>query len=70
MKIPLQIVLRLYTFTFMGWCLMPFGLLQFHRYWRAFGNVNYVGILLFVAWPVIYSPLVKLILKNTKTKSA
>lgn len=31
-KLVLQVVLRLYTFIFMGWSLLPFVYLQFPRY--------------------------------------
>ncbi|CAH0549779.1 unnamed protein product [Brassicogethes aeneus] len=63
-KIPLQIALRLYTFVFMGWCLIPFGLLQFGRYWRGFSNCSWVGAILFCLWPVAWSPLLRMALKK------
>ncbi|KAJ8921187.1 hypothetical protein NQ315_013659 [Exocentrus adspersus] len=66
-QLPLQILLRIYTFVFMGWCLLPFSLLKFERYWTAFRNVNYVGIILFGLWPFIYSPILKYLLNQRKT---
>ncbi|XP_018561683.1 lysophospholipid acyltransferase 5 isoform X1 [Anoplophora glabripennis] len=65
-QLPLQILLRVYTFVFMGWCLLPFSLLQFDRYWKAFRNVNCVGIILFGLWPVVYSPILRFALKGAK----
>lgn len=70
LQLPLQIVLRIYTFLFMGWCLLPFGLLQFGRYMVAFKNVNYVGAILFLLYPFIYSPVLKYFFKKkTDTKT-
>lgn len=55
----IHILLRVYTFVFMGWCLIPFVLLTYDKYWRAFGAVNYVGMFLYVPWPILYGPLLK-----------
>ncbi|KAG5887089.1 hypothetical protein JTB14_018257 [Gonioctena quinquepunctata] len=66
LQLPLQIILRIYTFVFMGWCLLPFALLHFHSYMKAFANVNYVGAILFLLWPIVYAPLLRLIFKKTK----
>ncbi|KAJ8950775.1 hypothetical protein NQ318_011268 [Aromia moschata] len=68
-QLPLQILLRVYTFVFMGWCLLPFALLNFERYWKAFGNASYVGIMLFVMWPLLYAPILKYFLKKKRGKA-
>ncbi|CAH2006618.1 unnamed protein product [Acanthoscelides obtectus] len=66
LQLPINIILRLYTFIFMGWCLLSFGLLQFNRYMLAYKNVNYVGIILFVLWPIVYAPIIRFVLKKFK----
>ncbi|XP_028131900.1 lysophospholipid acyltransferase 5 [Diabrotica virgifera virgifera] len=68
LQLPLQIILRIYTFVFMGWCLLPFAFLKFSKYWHAMANVSYVGIILFVLWPFVYSPLIRIVLKKMRTK--
>ncbi|CAH1102115.1 unnamed protein product [Psylliodes chrysocephalus] len=70
LQLPLQIVLRLYTFVFMGWCLLPFALLQYPRYFRAFANVSYVGAILFMGWPVLYAPFIRFVLRKYGKKKA
>lgn len=62
------IALRIYTFGFMGWCMIPFALLTFSKYWQAYGAVNYMGIVLFLMWPIVYSPIIKIIAKATRPK--
>lgn len=69
LQLPIKIVLRIYTFVFMGWSLLPFVLLKFDRYWKAFGNAYYSGIIIFVLWPIVYSPLLWLLLKKFKKKA-
>ncbi|RZB54390.1 lysophospholipid acyltransferase 5 [Asbolus verrucosus] len=64
-----NLLLRLYTFIFMGWCLLPFALLTFDRYWTAFSSVYHIGTILFVLWPILYSPILKIIFKRgSKTR--
>ncbi|XP_023018791.2 lysophosphatidylcholine acyltransferase 3 protein nessy [Leptinotarsa decemlineata] len=69
LQLPLQIILRIYTFVFMGWCLLPFALLHFHSYMKAFANVDYIGAVLFLLWPIVYAPILRLIFKKTKIRS-
>ena len=61
-----HVLLRLYTLVFMGWCLMPFALLKFDRYWGAFSNVYHVGSLTFLLWPVVYAPILRLVFRKSK----
>ncbi|XP_057668439.1 lysophospholipid acyltransferase 5 [Diorhabda carinulata] len=67
-QIPLYIILRIYTFVFMGFCLLPFAFLNFKRYFKTYSNTNYVGIIVFVMWPLIYSPLIKFALNKYRKK--
>ncbi|XP_060533674.1 lysophospholipid acyltransferase 5 [Cylas formicarius] len=60
-KLVRNLVLRLYTFVFMGWSLLPFALLTWQRYWIAFANCNYAGFLLFWLWPIVYAPLLRFV---------
>ncbi|KAB0798109.1 hypothetical protein PPYR_09102 [Photinus pyralis] len=62
----LTLLQRVYTFVFMGWCLLPFALLKFERYWLVFGSVNYVGLLFFLPYPILYRYILKKLLKTTK----
>ncbi|XP_064214490.1 lysophospholipid acyltransferase 5 [Tribolium castaneum] len=63
-----KIFLRIYTFVFMGWCLMPFALLKFEKYWAAFSGVSHVGSIFFLLWPVVYGPILKAVFKRDKKK--
>lgn len=58
------LLLRLYTFVFMGWCLLPFALLTYDRYWPIYSSVYYVGFIFFGLYPIIYGPILKLLLKS------
>jgi lysophospholipid acyltransferase 5 len=65
-----NLLLRIYTFVLMGWCLMPFALLKFDRYWAGFSAANHVGSILFLVWPIVYSPIVKTLFpKDRKSRS-
>lgn len=61
-----HIVLRLYTFVFMGWSLLPFAYLQFPRYWKAFSNCSYAGFFVFYLWPVLYGPVLRKLIGKKK----
>lgn len=69
LDLPIKILLRIYTFVFMGWSLLPFVLLRSDRYWKAFGNAYYSGIIIFMLWPILYSPLLWILLKKFKKKT-
>ncbi|XP_066149249.1 lysophospholipid acyltransferase 5 [Euwallacea fornicatus] len=66
-KSGMHILLRLYTFVFMGWFLLPFTYLQFPKYWRAFSNCSYIGFLVFYLWPVLYRPILRKVIKKKKS---
>lgn len=61
------VLLRLYTFIFIGWALLPFVFLQYPRYLTAFANCNYAGIFVHYLWPVAYGPLLKFLFKFVST---
>lgn len=62
---PIYIILRLYTFVFMGWCMLPFCLLTYSRYMAAYANVNYIGVIVFLLYPVLWAPLIRAALGKT-----
>ncbi|KAL3270466.1 hypothetical protein HHI36_021013 [Cryptolaemus montrouzieri] len=45
--IAVKLLLRLYTFVFMGFCLVPFVLLNLEKYWEVYISINYSGVVLF-----------------------
>ncbi|GJQ83403.1 nes [Trypoxylus dichotomus] len=67
-SLMIHILLRIYTFVFMGWCLLPFVLLTFDRYWRAYGAVNYMGMILYLPWPILYGPVLKKLIGRKKPR--
>lgn len=69
MKMILHIALRLYTFLFMGWCLAPFALLKFSKYWQVYRSVYYIGFIFFLPWPVLYKPILVALLRRSKKES-
>jgi len=67
--IPLKwIVLKLYTVVFMGYCLVPFVLLTYDKYWPVYKSIYFSGYLLFIGWH-LYAPLVRRALKPERTSS-
>ncbi|CAG9818687.1 unnamed protein product [Phaedon cochleariae] len=70
LQTPIQVVLRIYTFVLMGWCLLPFALFDFRSYLQAFANCSYVGVIVFCFWPIIYAPILKLVFKKNKVRKA
>ncbi|XP_065170284.1 lysophospholipid acyltransferase 5 [Atheta coriaria] len=67
-RVLLYILMRLYTLVFMGWCLAPFSLFSFDRYWPVFRAVHYMGIWFFVPWGFLYGPLLRMAVKATRPK--
>lgn len=65
-NVIVYVLLRLYTFVFMGWCLVPFALLTFERYWKAYGALNYIGVVFFGFYPFLYGPILRLLLKKKR----
>ncbi|XP_066996783.2 lysophospholipid acyltransferase 5 isoform X1 [Anabrus simplex] len=61
------IILKLYTWVFMGYCLVPFALLSFPRWWQVYKSVYFIGHIVFALWPFYY-PAVKLLLSSKSLK--
>ncbi|XP_069703980.1 lysophospholipid acyltransferase 5 [Periplaneta americana] len=59
--------LKLYTFVFMGYCLVPFVLLSYQRWNQVYMSVYYIGHFVFFLWP-LYAPLVNKLLKQWKPR--
>lgn len=43
---------KFYAFVGLGWCIVPFGLLDFEKYWVGMRNFSYVGVWFFVVYGV------------------
>ncbi|KAJ1528521.1 hypothetical protein ONE63_006928 [Megalurothrips usitatus] len=63
------VILKLYTFVFMGFCLVPFVLLSFNRYWAVYKGIYFSGYILFLGWH-LYAPLVRKALRPSRPRSA
>lgn len=60
-------VLKAYTLVFMGYCLVPFALLSFSKWWQVYSSVYFVGHLFFGLWP-LYGRFVKRFLDSLDPK--
>lgn len=56
------VIKKLYVVIFMGYCLGPFVLLKFHRWWDFYVSLYFSGHIIFAGWP-LYAPVVKGVLK-------
>lgn len=52
------IFLKLYTFVFMGYCLVSFVLLSYPRYNQVYANLYYCGHVFFLSYPLL-APYIK-----------
>ncbi|KAK7867424.1 hypothetical protein R5R35_003848 [Gryllus longicercus] len=57
------VILKLYTLVFMGYCLVPFALLSFAKWWQVYKSVYFIGHLFFGLWP-LYGRFVKRFLSS------
>ncbi|XP_044762922.1 lysophospholipid acyltransferase 5 [Coccinella septempunctata] len=64
--IVVKFLLRIYTFVFMGFCLVPFALLTFEKYWIVMKSINYSGVILFGLYPFVFGPLLRAALRESK----
>ncbi|KAF7282112.1 hypothetical protein GWI33_003227 [Rhynchophorus ferrugineus] len=62
-----HVLLRLYTFIFMGWSVIPFVFLQYPRYMKVYANCSYSGFIVHYLWPILYGPLLRMVFKRTRT---
>lgn len=53
MKVVLFAVQKFYAFVGLGWCIVPFGLLAFEKYWIGMRNVSFVGLWFFGGYVVV-----------------
>ncbi|XP_055623520.1 lysophospholipid acyltransferase 5 [Toxorhynchites rutilus septentrionalis] len=67
MKITVFILLKFYTIVFAGWCLVPFVLLSFSKWWHVYSTVRFTGFFLFLLGNVALKPLLLLILPPNKS---
>ncbi|KAL0117830.1 hypothetical protein PUN28_008904 [Cardiocondyla obscurior] len=56
------IFLKLYTFVFMGYCLLSFVLLSFSRYNQVYASLYYCGHVFFLSYPLLAPYLKRLLL--------
>ncbi|XP_057322360.1 lysophospholipid acyltransferase 5 [Microplitis mediator] len=64
-KIPVWIVLKLYTLIFMGYATAPFLLLSYTRYIKIYTSVYFTGHFIFLSYPIV-APFIKPMLRGTK----
>lgn len=57
-RILAWIFLKLYTFVFMGYCLLSFVLLSYSRYNQVYASVYYCGHVFFLSYPFL-APYIK-----------
>lgn len=57
--IVLNFLLRLYTFVFMGFCLVPFSFLTLEKYWAVLRSINYSGLILYGLYPLVWGPILR-----------
>ncbi|XP_075232979.1 lysophosphatidylcholine acyltransferase 3 protein nessy isoform X2 [Lycorma delicatula] len=55
------IILKTYTLVFMGYCMAPFVLLSYSKWWHVHKSVFLIGHILWMPW-MIYRPIVKKLL--------
>lgn len=63
------VVLKFYTWVFMGYCFAPFALLSVHRWFAAFYNTFFIGHVVWMGWS-IYRPIVKKLLQPVRDHSS
>ncbi|XP_045468729.1 lysophospholipid acyltransferase 5 isoform X2 [Harmonia axyridis] len=64
--IVVSFILRIYSFIFMGFCLIPFVFLTFEKYWVVLGHINYSGLIMFGLYPVIWGPILRAIVVDKR----
>nr|XP_018895702.1 PREDICTED: lysophospholipid acyltransferase 5 [Bemisia tabaci]XP_018895703.1 PREDICTED: lysophospholipid acyltransferase 5 [Bemisia tabaci] len=70
-KTIVYIILKLYTFVFIGYCNGPFAVLTFHKWWHLYKSFYFMGHL-FLFWPIYKIFIIKFLLppKNTSKKTS
>uniref|UniRef100_A0A2L2Y2V1 Lysophospholipid acyltransferase 5 n=1 Tax=Parasteatoda tepidariorum TaxID=114398 RepID=A0A2L2Y2V1_PARTP len=65
LRIPVNIILKIYVDIFMGYCLVSFVLLSWDRYMQVYGSVYFIGHAIYLGWPLL-APIVRLFIPKTK----
>ncbi|XP_043250629.1 lysophospholipid acyltransferase 5 isoform X1 [Colletes gigas] len=68
LRILFWIVTKIYTFTFMGYCLVSFVLLSYPRYHHVYSSVYYCGHVIYICYPIISILVKKFLLKKSSNK--
>lgn len=62
-KYVLYVLLKVYTIVFMGWCLVPFDLKGFSKWWGVYYSLYFSGLILFLPWGFFYKPILLAVMK-------
>lgn len=62
-RILAWIFLKLYTFVFMGYCLLSFVLLSYSRYNQVYTSMYYCGHIFFISY-LLFSPYIKRLIRQ------
>ncbi|XP_076749797.1 lysophosphatidylcholine acyltransferase 3 protein nessy [Xylocopa sonorina] len=62
--------LKIYTFTFMGYSLIPFILLSYPRYHQLYSSVYYCGHMIYLSYPFVSILLKKFLFKKNTSRSS
>lgn len=65
-KVIKFVILKFYVTVFMGYCLIPFSLLSFSKWWPVYKSLYFSGFILFFPWVFLYKPVLRLVLKPKK----
>ncbi|XP_053977199.1 lysophospholipid acyltransferase 5 isoform X1 [Hylaeus volcanicus] len=69
LRILFWILTKIYTFVFMGYCLVCFVLLSFSRYHQVYSSVYYCGHIIYLSYPIVSILIKKFLLKKASRKS-
>ncbi|XP_046432048.1 lysophospholipid acyltransferase 5 [Neodiprion fabricii] len=61
-------VMKIYTFVFMGYALIPFVLLKHSKYLQVFATFHFLGHILFMGYPLI-APFLKSLIRENRQRS-
>lgn len=64
-KIPLWIVCKYYQLFMFAWCITPFILLSFSRWFQVYSSVYFAGFVIYLGWPAVY-PVLKSLVGNSR----
>lgn len=70
MKVLLFAIQKFYAFVGLGWCIVPFGLLAFEKYWIGMRNISFVGFWFFGLYVVARYAVLAIFPPDKRAKSA